>query len=87
MVKTEIIIGNDIGIESKTAAIFIQKATNYKASVWIEVGEKRANAKSLLGLLSLGLAGGSKIILMVDGEDEVKASQELSEFVVKGFEG
>ena len=85
MVKKEITILNEIGLESKTAAMFIQKASNYKSSVWIEKGDRKANAKSLLGLLSLGIASGTKITLVVEGEDEEKAAKELVEYAKAGF--
>lgn len=85
MVKKEITILNELGLESKTAAMFIQKASNYKSSVWIEKGDRKANAKSLLGLLSLGIASGMKVTLLVEGEDEEKAAKELVEYSKAGF--
>ncbi len=84
MVKREVVVGNRYGLESKAAAIFIQKASCYKSNVWIEKGDKRANAKSLLGLLSLGIGDGSKITLVIDGEDEEKAMEELVEYTTTG---
>lgn len=85
MVKKEIKINNVSGLESKPAAMFIQKASNYKSSVWIEKGERKANAKSLLGLLSLGVAAGSKIMLITEGEDEVEASNELENYLMSSL--
>lgn len=85
MVRREITIMNELGLESKTAAMFIQKASNYKSNVWIEKGDKRANAKSLLGLLSLSIGSGTKVELVVEGEDEEKAANELEEYSKTGF--
>jgi phosphotransferase system HPr (HPr) family protein len=61
--------------------MFIQKASNYRSSIWVEKGERRANAKSLLGLLSLGIGHGAKIVIIADGEDEEKAVQELEQYI------
>ncbi len=78
-------IKSNMGLQSKTAAVFIQKASNYKSSVWIEKGERKANAKSLLGLLSLGIAGGSKVLVIIEGEDEEKAAKELEKYLRSDF--
>jgi len=85
MVKKEIVINNISGLESKLAAMFIQKASNYKSTVWIEKGERKANAKSLLGLLSLGIGKGSKIMLIAEGEDEVEALDDLENYLASGL--
>lgn len=77
MVSKEIIIKNVSGLESKPAAMFIQKASNYKSSIWLEKGERKANAKSLLGVLSLGIGAGSKVVIIAEGEDEESAVNEL----------
>lgn len=81
MVVKEITIKNQSGLQSKSAAVFIQKATNYKSSIWIEKDERKANAKSLLGLLSLSIGNGARIAVIVSGEDESKAAEELEEYL------
>lgn len=81
MVVREVLVNNQAGLQSKTAAVFIQKASSYKSSVWIEKGERKANAKSLLGLLSLGIGKGMKVSLVIEGEDEEKAAKELEEYL------
>jgi Phosphotransferase System HPr (HPr) Family len=81
MVVKEIKITNRSGLQSKSAAVFIQKASNYKSSIWIEKDERKANAKSLLGLLSLGIGNGSQVAVIVSGEDENKAAEELEEYL------
>lgn len=85
MVKKEIIVANESGLESKPAAMFIQKASNYKSSLWVEKGERKANAKSLLGLLSLGVGNGSKIMLIAEGEDEEEAARELEKYLISNL--
>ncbi len=81
MITKELTVKNRSGLQSKTAAIFIQKASGYKSSIWIEKGERKANAKSLLGLLSLGIADGNKVSITAEGEDEAKAIEELEEYL------
>ena len=81
MVVKEITIKNKSGLQSKSAAVFIQKASNYKSGIWIEKEERKANAKSLLGLLSLSIGNGARISLIVTGEDEAKAADELMEYL------
>ncbi len=82
MVKKEIVVSNVPGLESKPAALFIQKASNYKANIWVEKGERKANAKSLLGLLSLGVGSGNTITIIADGEDEIQAVNELGSYLI-----
>jgi phosphotransferase system HPr (HPr) family protein len=81
MVRKEIVIKNGLGIQSRSAALFIRKASNYKSGIWIENGERNANAKSLLGLLSLGIAGGDRIVITAEGADEEEAVCELEEYL------
>ena len=70
-----------IGLTSNNLALFIQKASKYKADVFVEKNELRANAKSLLGLLSLQIINGDNVKLVADGEDECQALQELGEYL------
>lgn len=86
MEKREIEIKNKPGLESKLAAMFIQKASRFKSTIWIEKEERKANAKSLLGVLSLGIACGTKIFIKVEGEDEKEAIEELVTFLQTDFE-
>lgn len=82
MTKREITVNNVSGLESKPAALFIQKASNFKSSIWVEKGERKANAKSLLGLLSLGVGNGNKITIIAEGEDESLAVSELESYLI-----
>lgn len=86
MTTREITIKNGgYGLQSKVAAVFIQKASCYKSGIWIEKGEKKANAKSLLGLMSLSLGDGSSVIIYAEGDDEEKAVKELEKFLRTAF--
>ena len=73
MVSRSIKIQNSVGLHARPATFFIQKANSYKCSVWVEKDDCRVNAKSLLGVLSLGIVKGTTITLIADGIDEAKA--------------
>lgn len=89
MVSKEVIINNQVGLHARPATFFIQKANEFKSSIWIEKndekGERRVNAKSLLGVLSLGIVGGVTIRIIADGSDEQQAVDALVALVDSGF--
>ena len=87
MISREVTITNSIGLHARPATFFIQKANAYKSSVWVEKDDRRVNAKSLLGVLSLGIAQGMTILLIADGQDEEDALNGLSELINTGFAG
>ncbi len=78
-----------MGLHARPATFFIQKANEFKSSIWIEKndekGERRVNAKSLLGVLSLGIVGGVTIRIIADGSDEQQAVDALVALVDSGF--
>jgi phosphocarrier protein len=85
MISREVLISNNIGLHARPATFFIQKANSYKCSVWVEKEERRVNAKSLLGVLSLGIVKGMTITVIADGPDENEAVDGLIELVNTGF--
>ena len=85
MVKREMTITNNIGLHARPATFFIQKANTFKSSVWIEKDERKVNAKSLLGVLSLGIAKGMVVTLIADGVDENEAVDGLINLVQTGL--
>ena len=85
MVEREVTISSKTGLESKMAAKLIQKASEYESNIWIQKNERKANAKSLLGLLSLGISPGDRITIITDGRDEETALNELEAFAEKGM--
>ena len=78
-------VQNQVGLHARPATFFIQKANEFKSSIWIEKEERRVNAKSLLGILSLGIVGGTQIRIIADGADEQEAVTALIELVDSGF--
>ena len=85
MYVTEVTVKNQVGLHARPATFFIQKANEFKSSVWVEKDERRVNAKSLLGVLSLGIVGGTTIRIMADGSDEEQAVDGLVKLVESGF--
>ena len=85
MVIKEVVINNQVGLHARPATFFIQKANDYKCSIWVEKDERRVNAKSLLGVLSLGIVKGTKINIIADGADEKEAIETLSVLIESDF--
>ena len=85
MYVKEVTVENQVGLHARPATFFIQKANEYKSSIWVEKEERRVNAKSLLGVLSLGITKGTTITLLADGSDEKEAIAALSELVSGNF--
>lgn len=85
MFVKDVVVQNQVGLHARPATFFIQKANEFKSSIWIEKQERRVNAKSLLGILSLGIVGGTTIRIIADGADEELAVQSLVDLVDSGF--
>lgn len=85
MCAKEVLVQNQVGLHARPATFFIQKANEFKSSIWVEKEERRVNAKSLLGVLSLGIVGGTSIRIIADGADEEDAVNSLVELVQSGF--
>ena len=85
MFVKDVTVENQVGLHARPATFFIQKANEYKSSIWVEKEERRVNAKSLLGVLSLGIVGGTTIRLIADGSDEEAAIEGLVKLVNSGF--
>lgn len=85
MFSKEVLITNQVGLHARPATFFIQKANEFKSSVWIEKDERKVNAKSLLGVLSLGVTRGVNIKIVADGADEEAAVYALAELVSSNF--
>ena len=81
----EAVVNNQVGLHARPATFFIQKANEFKSSIWVEKEERKVNAKSLLGVLSLGIVGGTTIRIIADGADEQQAVEGLVKLVNSGF--
>ena len=85
MYLKDVTVKNQVGLHARPATFFIQKANEFKSSVWVEKEERRVNAKSLLGVLSLGIVGGTNIRIIADGVDEQGAVESLVKLVESAF--
>lgn len=85
MYVKEVLVQNQVGLHARPATFFIQKANEFKSSIWVEKEDRRVNAKSLLGVLSLGIVGGTTIRITADGNDEENAVESLVALVNSGF--
>lgn len=85
MFVKDVVVQNQVGLHARPATFFIQKANEFKSSIWVEKEERRVNAKSLLGVLSLGIVGNTAIRIIADGADEEAAVNGLVQLVESGF--
>ena len=85
MLTKDIVVNNQVGLHDRPATFFIQKANEYRCGIWVERDDRRVNAKSLLGVLSLGITKGSTIRLIADGSDEQLAIDGLCELIESNF--
>ena len=85
MFVKDVQVQNQVGLHARPATFFIQKANEFKSSIWVEKDERRVNAKSLLGVLSLGIVGGTTIRIIADGADEEQTVSGLVKLVESGF--
>lgn len=85
MISKTVVVQNQVGLHARPATFFIQKANEFKSSIWVEKDERRVNAKSLLGVLSLGITKGTEIAIITDGVDEEEAIDALESLVESNF--
>ncbi|MFB4164531.1 HPr family phosphocarrier protein [Alteribacillus sp. JSM 102045] len=71
------------GLQARPAALFVQEANRFQSDIFLERDEKKVNAKSIMGVMSLAVRTGGKIQIITDGTDEEEAMQALIEFVEK----
>ena len=86
MITRNVTMENGVGLHAGPASLFIQKANSYKSTIWVEKDDRRVNAKSLLGVLSMGIAKGMSITLIADGQDEQAALDGLADLIDSGFD-
>lgn len=84
MIRKEITIELSKGLEARPVAVFVQVASQYECSVFVEYREKRVNAKSIMGMMSLGIAQGEKVVVVADGPDEKEAVQGIEKYLTVG---
>ena len=77
MYNKEVVVRCESGLHNRQATYFVQKANEFSCSIWVESGSRKMNAKSLLGIMSLGIVTGSTIQLIADGSDAEAAVNAL----------
>jgi multiphosphoryl transfer protein len=85
MKQLEITIKNETGLHARPAKVLVNLAKQFKSNISIQHGGKRANAKSMISVLTLGAVRGSEIVVQVDGEDEEKAIAEIEAAIRSGL--
>lgn len=83
MINKEIVVRCESGLHNKQATYFVQKANEFECSVWIESGNRKMNAKSLLGIMSLGIVSGNTVNLVASGSDEESAIEALEALLLR----
>ena len=81
MFTQEVTVNNEVGLHARPETYFIQKANEFNSGIWVEKEERRVNAKSLQGVLSLGIVKGTTITLIADGPDAKEAVEALVQLV------
>ena len=81
MVSKEVAVKNPTGLHARPATLLVKKASSFKSDVSVEYNGKKANVKSLIGVLSLGVTKGATIKVIANGEDEVEACEEVAKLI------
>ncbi|MEJ6949515.1 HPr family phosphocarrier protein [Natronospora cellulosivora (SeqCode)] len=85
MIEKEVVIKNETGLHARPAAVFVETADRFKAEVELEFDGININAKSIIGVLSLGIGKGDKVVLRIYGEDEAEAMEKILEMIENKF--
>ena len=81
MIRTAVRI-NCEGLEARPIAMLVQKASQFSSTVHIEVGSKKVNAKSIMGMMSLSVGSGDEVVVITNGDDEVVAAKEIETYLL-----
>ena len=86
MIKKPLKIKCDDGLDARPIALLVQEASQYESRVFIEIGSKKINAKSIMGMMSLGLDTGEMVTVIADGPDEETAVEDIAKYLCSGQE-
>ncbi len=81
MISKKIVIKIPTGLEARPVALLVQVASQYESNVFVECEEKKVNAKSIMGMMSLGLPAGEEITVTTDGADEDVAMENIEKYL------
>lgn len=83
MVKRAVTVCREDGLEARPIAMLVQKASQFASTVHIEVGTKKVNAKSIMGMMSLSVCSGDEVVVIAEGADEEAAVNEIESYLRK----
>ena len=81
MITKKITINIPSDLEERPVALFVQVASRYESSVYVDVDDKHINAKSIMGMMSLGLTSGEEVVVVVEGNDEADAMENIEKYL------
>ena len=81
MIETPVIVKHEKGLDARPIALLVQEASQYESRVFIEIGSKKINAKSIMGMMSLKLSGGEDLTVVAEGVDEEAAAKGIEKFL------
>ena len=84
MIKTSVVVKADPGFDGRPIALLVQEASQYASKVYIQVAEKNINAKSIMGMMTLGLSAGESVVVSAEGEDEAEAIENIEKYLSSG---
>ena len=87
MIKKPITINLSTGLEARPVAQMVQVASQFNSEIYVEIGQKRVNAKSIMGMMTLGLDAGEEIVLSANGDDEEAAMQSIEKYLSNQYLG
>lgn len=80
MIEVPVVVRQEKGLDGRPIALLVQEASQYASKVYIKVGDKSINAKSIMGMMSLNLTEGEEVTILTEGEDEEKAAEGVRTF-------
>ena len=81
MIKTSVVVRSDRGFDGRPIALLVQKASQYASKVYIQVGEKNINAKSIMGMMTLALGSADNVTVEAEGSDEEAAAKAIVDYL------
>jgi len=85
VLEAKFTIGHEAGLQARPAALFVQVASRFASRIWVVKGLKKVNAKSIMGVMSLGIRQGDEVTIIVEGEDESKAMTTIQRLIDSNF--
>lgn len=81
MIKKPITIQIADGLEARPTALLVQVASQYDSRIYVEIGDKKVNAKSIMGMMTLGLSAGESVVVSAEGDDELDAIENIEKYL------